>query len=688
MRRVLLGLLLFSSLLLIGQEIYTIDNSGMGDYENFNTAIVYLNGLAELPEGGIIFNVISGQEFNETPGMITALGTETAPVIFQKSGEGQNPLINSIENIESMLHFNGAAWITFDGIDITDPISEDELRFEKGIYIFASNHISVKNCRISNFDNYGIHVRDISTNTILDNNEVFYTADYYTSMASVYGIYVQFQTGADNAIICNNKVYGLKEASATIYGIRVWKVTSQVYNNFVALPDDNNDKIYALRMDGGLIGLVMDVQYNTVYLGGAATDHGYCFYRTGTDGLMNVQNNIFINNRSGAFDHLIYDYTFVSGEWNADYNAYYAENGRFGDWGNTVCNTLEDWQTATAGDANSVYKNVEFLNGNDLHLAGSSLGDFDLVGMPLASITTDIDGDLRSEEYPYMGADEAVDYPLGVAQHTYGDVDDNGVIDSYDASLVMQYVVELDPAPAAPLPWEDWRITVADVDGNELIGAYDAALILQYIVEIIDIFPVEMFRDAVQPHGVIDFTVKDGELLLSASGEVYAFSMQIENAGEYLAQPELKNWQVLNALNWSEYKFACASAVPITGEFLSIPLSGEAENARISYYVNGVFQTQAFDLNPVMNGIPQVTSLLQNVPNPFNPETSISFTISDEEGGILSIFNIRGQLITENYFPAGEHTYHWNSTQYGSGIYFYQLSAGNQKILRKMTLLK
>ncbi|MCF7912419.1 MAG: hypothetical protein K9M99_07815, partial [Candidatus Cloacimonetes bacterium] len=145
MRRVLLGLLLFSSLLLMGQEIFTIDNTGMGDYENFNTAIVYLNGLTELPESGIIFNVIPGQEFNETPGMITAVGTETAPIIFQKNGEGENPKINSIENIESMLHFEGASWITFDGIDVTDPIAEDELRFEKGVYIFASDHISIIN---------------------------------------------------------------------------------------------------------------------------------------------------------------------------------------------------------------------------------------------------------------------------------------------------------------------------------------------------------------------------------------------------------------------------------------------------------------------------------------------------------------------------------------------------------------
>jgi len=364
-------------------------------------------------------------------------------------------------------------------------------------------------------------------------NEVFYTEPYFTEQTSVYSIYVQYNSLADNVIISNNKVYGIKEASATVYGIRVWKVNAQVYNNFVALTADNNDKIYGLRMDGGAVGLVMDVQYNTVKLGGIATDNSYCFYRTGTDGLMNVQNNIFINNRTGDFNHLIYDYTFVSGDWNADYNAYYSENGRMGDWGETECITLADWQTATEGDANSVYKNVEFMSGTDLHLTGVSLGDNDLAGMPLAEIVLDIDGELRGLEYPYMGCDEAPDYPLGVEEHTYGDVDDNLVIDSFDASLVMQYVVDLDPAPAAPLPWEEWRLTVADVDGNEIVSAYDAALILQYIIEIIDIFPVEELRNAEVPEGKISFEQSEGNLVLFAQGEMYSFSMAIGEGENY-----------------------------------------------------------------------------------------------------------------------------------------------------------
>ena len=66
----------------------------------------------------------------------------------------------------------------------------------------------------------------------------------------------------------------------------------------------------------------------------------------------------------------------------------------------------------------------------------------------------------------------------------YGDVDGNGEIQAYDASLTLQKVIEL-------IDFETWQITAADVDGNGEIQAYDASLILQYLASLIDSFPVE-----------------------------------------------------------------------------------------------------------------------------------------------------------------------------------------------------
>ena len=67
----------------------------------------------------------------------------------------------------------------------------------------------------------------------------------------------------------------------------------------------------------------------------------------------------------------------------------------------------------------------------------------------------------------------------------YGDVDGNGEVEAYDASLVLQYIVVLISG------WDIEQITVANVDGNAIIDAYDASLILRYVNDIINIFPVQ-----------------------------------------------------------------------------------------------------------------------------------------------------------------------------------------------------
>jgi len=66
---------------------------------------------------------------------------------------------------------------------------------------------------------------------------------------------------------------------------------------------------------------------------------------------------------------------------------------------------LASWQVA-AQDINSVSKAVNFVSATDLHLTGTSDGDLDLAGTPIAAVTTDIDGDVRSTTFPYIGADE------------------------------------------------------------------------------------------------------------------------------------------------------------------------------------------------------------------------------------------------------------------------------------------
>jgi flagellar hook assembly protein FlgD len=86
----------------------------------------------------------------------------------------------------------------------------------------------------------------------------------------------------------------------------------------------------------------------------------------------------------------------------------------------------------------------------------------------------------------------------------------------------------------------------------------------------------------------------------------------------------------------------------------------------------------------------------QNYPNPFNPSTTISFVLPEAAQVSLKIYDVTGQLVqtlVEGFVEAGRHQVVWDgANQHGvpvaSGVYFYQLQAGEFKQVRKMSLLK
>jgi hypothetical protein len=88
--------------------------------------------------------------------------------------------------------------------------------------------------------------------------------------------------------------------------------------------------------------------------------------------------------------------------------------------------------------------------------------------------------------------------------------------------------------------------------------------------------------------------------------------------------------------------------------------------------------------------------LSQNYPNPFNPSTKISFALPEATEVSLKIYDVAGQLVqtlVNGVIEAGRHQVVWDGTnqngmQVASGVYFYQLRAGEFKQVRKMSLLR
>ena len=89
---------------------------------------------------------------------------------------------------------------------------------------------------------------------------------------------------------------------------------------------------------------------------------------------------------------------------------------------------------------------------------------------------------------------------------------------------------------------------------------------------------------------------------------------------------------------------------------------------------------------------------LSNYPNPFNPSTTISFTLSNEISGdvVISIFNLKGQLVKQlvsEQLSLGQHQITWNGMDeyrksVTSGVYLYKLNIGDKTFTKKMLLLK
>lgn len=84
-------------------------------------------------------------------------------------------------------------------------------------------------------------------------------------------------------------------------------------------------------------------------------------------------------------------------------------------------------------------------------------------------------------------------------------------------------------------------------------------------------------------------------------------------------------------------------------------------------------------------------SLNQNYPNPFNPTTNIAFQLAERAAVNLSVFDLFGRevatLVNETR-DAGSYDITFSGDDLASGIYFYQMKAGNQILTRKMVLTK
>ena len=94
--------------------------------------------------------------------------------------------------------------------------------------------------------------------------------------------------------------------------------------------------------------------------------------------------------------------------------------------------------------------------------------------------------------------------------------------------------------------------------------------------------------------------------------------------------------------------------------------------------------------------VPTALVLEQNVPNPFNPKTSIAFSVPTSAKVSLRVYDVRGRLVrtlVDEVRGPGRHVVDWDGrddagVQAASGVYLYRLVNGERTVQKKMSLLK
>ncbi|MFC1712705.1 Ig-like domain-containing protein [Candidatus Poribacteria bacterium] len=295
-----------------------------------------------------------------------------------------------------------------------------------------------------------------------------------------------------------------------------------------------------------------------------------------------------------------------------------------------------------------------------------------------------------------------------------GDVNNDGQVRSNDATLALQFAAGL-------MEPTRYQKRAADMNADGKIGANDALLIL--IAAAGSAAPDEGYVASAGAPVTITMDEAHG-----VAGDRITIPVKIDNVGG-LAGGDIHifyNSAVLRAVSASsESGVLLASNVAEPG-MIRIAFAGTGSlNSRKLAEIQ--FDILTDDVSPLKlqrvdlyqpNALPidsrpvdsefrswaipvEHSALLQNFPNPFNPDTWIPYQLKESDKVTIQIFNVAGELVRKldlGYKSAGlyvssSRAAYWNGRneageQVSSGVYFYNIQAGEFTATKKMVVAK
>ena len=294
----------------------------------------------------------------------------------------------------------------------------------------------------------------------------------------------------------------------------------------------------------------------------------------------------------------------------------------------------------------------------------------------------------------------------------WGDASGNGKLGGQDAAMILSHSV-------GAITLTGLKAVAANVDFeapyNSPIDADDASLVLRRRVGLIDHFPIQESASKNNPQPAEDpppdpkllvaeraiaLEARFGYIAVVAEGrdEILSGDLMLRGfSGRVTMADELADFLLVSNESEGETRIAFAGVQPVSGagELLRLlPATADRVELERASFNGGRIVGRLQGMGAV--ALPEIFELKPNVPNPFNPETSIRYALPHASQVSLEIFNAAGQRVrglVRGMEQAGNYQVMWNGrddsgSKVAGGVYFYRLMAGEFQSIQKMVLVK
>ncbi|HGJ66889.1 TPA: T9SS type A sorting domain-containing protein [bacterium] len=306
-----------------------------------------------------------------------------------------------------------------------------------------------------------------------------------------------------------------------------------------------------------------------------------------------------------------------------------------------------------------------------------------------------------------------------------GDVNGNGIINNYDAEFVLQAMakgLETLPIYEAVKKISRWTaryeyvydalLDIVDMDKDKQISSYDASLIMRKSSDLTPSIPnFDNYLNKKAIIGIKKQTKKEIEtsISLNDNSDVYSADV-ILNYNPQIFIPKRVSLGSANP-NWimtyvipepGKLKVYMAGIIQPqkNGSLLDIAFDAVTDDFIQKPSIYSI-QLNAGKINTLAENLPSSSALLQNYPNPCNPETWIPYQLASQSDVLVTIYDINGKVIRKldigskmpgNYIEESKAVYWDGKNDCGeeviSGIYFYSIKCNNFSAIKKMVVKK